>query len=132
MTPDDRARLLDEMPAEVTRRLLETLSPEELKATRKILNYPEQTAGRYMTPEYVALRPDMTAREALESVRTTGRGKGNAQHPVRRGERKTDVGNPPGHAGDGRPGHCGCAISKSRQARQRAGDGNSQGIGRVV
>lgn len=75
MTPDDRARLLEEMPAEVTRRLLETLSPEELKATRRILNYPEQSAGRYMTPEYVALRPDMTAQEALETVRKTGRGK---------------------------------------------------------
>lgn len=75
MSPDDRARLLEEMPAEVTRRLLEKLSPEELKATRRILNYPEQTAGRYMTPEYVALRHDMTAAQALEQVRTTGVGK---------------------------------------------------------
>jgi magnesium transporter len=75
MTPDDRARLLEEMPAEVTRRLLETLSPEELKATRRILNYPEHSAGRYMTPEYVALRPDMTAAEALAQIRATGRGK---------------------------------------------------------
>ena len=75
MTPDDRVRLLEEMPAEVTRRLLETLSPEELKETRRILNYPENSAGRYLTPEYVALRPDMTAREALDYVRTTGRGK---------------------------------------------------------
>ncbi len=75
MTPDDRARLLEEMPAEVTRRLLEVLSPEELKATRRILNYPEQTAGRYMTPEYVALRPDMSARESLDYVRSTGKGK---------------------------------------------------------
>jgi magnesium transporter len=75
MTPDDRARLLEEMPAEVTRRLLERLNPEELKATRRILNYPEQTAGRYLTPEYVALRADMTAREALDYVRATGRGK---------------------------------------------------------
>jgi magnesium transporter len=75
MTPDDRARLLDEMPAEVTRRLLETLSPEELKATRRIMNYPEHSAGRYMTPEYVALRPDMTAAEALAQIRATGRSK---------------------------------------------------------
>jgi magnesium transporter len=75
MPPDDRVRLLEEMPAEVTRRLLETLSPEELKETRRILNYPENSAGRYLTPEYVALRPDMTAREALDYVRTTGRGK---------------------------------------------------------
>jgi magnesium transporter len=75
MTPDDRARLLEEMPAEVTRRILEALSPEELKATRSILNYPEHSAGRYMTPEYVALKADMTAAQSLEHVRRTGKGK---------------------------------------------------------
>jgi magnesium transporter len=75
MTPDDQARLLDELPAPVTRRLLEALSPQELQAARDLLGYPPETAGRYMTPQYVALRPDMTAREALEHVRRTGRGK---------------------------------------------------------
>jgi magnesium transporter len=75
MTPDDQARLLGELPAAVTRRLLETLSPDELRSARDLLGYPAETAGRYMTPQYVALRPDMTAREALEHVRRTGRGK---------------------------------------------------------
>jgi magnesium transporter len=75
MTPDDQVRLLDELPAEVTRRLLETLSPEELKAARDLLGYPAGTAGRYMTPNYVALRPEMTAREAVQHVKGTGRGK---------------------------------------------------------
>lgn len=75
MTPDDRTRLLEELPAEVTRRLLDTLSPEELAAARALLGYPENTAGRYMTPEYVALPPDITAREAIDRIRTTGRGK---------------------------------------------------------
>lgn len=74
MTPDDQARLLEELPAPVTRRLLETLGPEELRAARDLLGYPPHTAGRYMTPRYVALRPEMTAREALEHVRRTGRG----------------------------------------------------------
>jgi magnesium transporter len=74
MTPDDQARLLEELPAAVTRQLLETLSPEELRAARDLLGYPPETAGRYMTPRYVALRPDMTAREALEHVRRTERG----------------------------------------------------------
>jgi magnesium transporter len=74
MTPDDQARLLEEPPAAVIRRLLETLSPEELRAARDLLGYPPETAGRYMTPRYVALRPDMTARDALEHVRRTGRG----------------------------------------------------------
>src|SRR3954469_3103247 len=75
MSPDDRTRLLEELPAEATRRLLETLSPDELKSARQLLGYPEGTAARYMTPKYVALPPDMTARDALEYIRRTGRGK---------------------------------------------------------
>jgi magnesium transporter len=75
MTPDDRARLLQEMPAAVTRRLLDNLTPDELRATRTLLGYPEGTAGRYMTPEYVTLDPEMTAAEALTRIRKVGRGK---------------------------------------------------------
>lgn len=75
MTPDDRTRLLEELPSEVTRRLLETLPPAELAIARTLLGYPEGSAGRVMTPEYVALPPDMTAREALEFIRRNGRGK---------------------------------------------------------
>ncbi|HSP35277.1 MAG TPA: CBS domain-containing protein, partial [Thermoanaerobaculia bacterium] len=74
MPPDDRARLLDEMPAEVTRRLLGNLSPEDLKNVRWLLGYPEHTAGRYMTPKYVTVDPNMTAREALDHIRSAGRG----------------------------------------------------------
>ncbi len=74
MTPDDQTRLLEELPATVTRRLLDTLSPQELNAARDLLGYPPGTAGRYMTPRYVALSPNMTAQEALEHVRRTGRG----------------------------------------------------------
>jgi magnesium transporter len=75
MTPDDRTRLFEELPAEVTRQLLDTLSPEELKTARQLLGYPEGSAGRYMTPEYVALPPDITASEALDLIRRMGRGK---------------------------------------------------------
>jgi magnesium transporter len=75
MTPDDQARLLDELPAEVTRQLLDALSPDELRAARDLLGYPPGTAGRYMTPNYVALRPDITARAAMQQVKRTGRGK---------------------------------------------------------
>ncbi len=73
MTPDDQARLLEELPAEVTRRILDILSTDELRAARDLLGYPPESAGRYMTPRYVALRPAMTAREALDHVRRTGR-----------------------------------------------------------
>lgn len=73
MSPDDQARLLEELPAEVTRRVLDTLSADELKAARDLLGYPPHTAGRYMTPRYVALAPDLTAREALDHLRRVGR-----------------------------------------------------------
>ena len=73
MAPDDRTRLFEELPAEVTKRVLTSLKPEELKVARQLLGYPEKTAGRYMTPEYLAVRPTMTAGEALEYIRTHGK-----------------------------------------------------------
>lgn len=69
MTPDDRVLLLDELPGEVTRRLLETLDPRQLKETRQLLNYPPDTAGHFMTPEFVAIRPELTAQQAIEHLR---------------------------------------------------------------
>src|SRR5580765_8097488 len=75
MNPDDRMRLFDTLPAEVTRQLLDALSPEELKQARELLGYPKGTVGRYMTPEYVALPPDIPASEALDLIRKMGRGK---------------------------------------------------------
>lgn len=75
MTPDDQTRVLEELPPEVTRRLLAVLSPEELKEARDLLGYPPETAGRYMTPEYVALHTGMSSQEALAHIRSTGRGK---------------------------------------------------------
>lgn len=75
MSPDDQARVLEELPPEVTRLLLASLSPDELKAARDLLGYPEDTAGRFMTPEYVAIPGEFNAREALDHVRKTGRRK---------------------------------------------------------
>jgi magnesium transporter len=69
LDPDDRARLLDELPAKVARRLLEQLSPEERASTALLLGYPEDSAGRMMSPEYVSLRASMTVAEAMERIR---------------------------------------------------------------
>jgi magnesium transporter len=74
MPPDDRTHLLEEMPAEVTRRLLATLSPEDLKNASWLLGYPDETAGRYMTPKYTTIDSKMRAGEALDHIRKTGRG----------------------------------------------------------
>jgi magnesium transporter len=72
MRPDDRTQFFGELPAEVTRKLLETLSPEELRESRELLGYPEESVGRYMTPHYVSISPDMTAGAALEHIRKVG------------------------------------------------------------
>src|ERR1700720_1539411 len=74
MPPDDRTRFFEEMAAAVTRQLLEVLSPQELQNARQLLGYPEHSVGRYMTPEYAAIRPEMTASQALEHIRQVGRG----------------------------------------------------------
>jgi magnesium transporter len=75
MSPDDRAELFDELPAGVVKRLLEQLSPAERQATARILGYPEGTAGRVMTTEYVQLRQGLTVGEALNKIRLTDRDK---------------------------------------------------------
>ncbi|QSJ20963.1 magnesium transporter [Nostoc sp. UHCC 0702] len=69
MSPDERAELFDELPAGVIKRLLQQLSPEQRQATATILGYPEATAGRVMTTEYVRLREGLTVGEALSKIR---------------------------------------------------------------
>ena len=73
MSPDDRARLFDELPAKVVAELLPQLSLQEREATALLLGYAPNTAGRIMTPEYISLRENLTAAEALERVRLLAR-----------------------------------------------------------
>jgi magnesium transporter len=75
MRPDDRAELFDELPARIVKRLLQQLSPSERAATATILGYPEGTAGRVMTTEYVQLRQGLSVGEALEKIRRTDQDK---------------------------------------------------------
>ncbi|HEY9818598.1 MAG TPA: magnesium transporter [Candidatus Obscuribacterales bacterium] len=69
MSPDDRVRLMDELPAKLVRILIEQLSPEERQITSLLLGYPPETAGRMMTPRYVAIREATTAAETIQQVR---------------------------------------------------------------
>lgn len=69
MSPDDRARLFDELPAKIVRRLLAQLSPNERQATALLLGYEEDTAGRIMTPEYISLKENLTVTQTLEKIR---------------------------------------------------------------
>jgi len=69
LPPDDRVKLLDELPAMVAKRLLNSLAAEERQSTNILLGYEPETAGRLMTTEFISLRRDMTAKEALAKAR---------------------------------------------------------------
>jgi magnesium transporter len=72
MDPDDRARLVDEMPAKVAKQLLGGLSPRERALTATLLGYPENSAGRVMSPEVVNLKANQTVGDALNRLRRIG------------------------------------------------------------
>ena len=69
---DDAVDLVEEMPANVVKRILKQADPEMRKMINEILKYPEDSAGSIMTTEYVSLRPIMTAEEAIKRIRRTG------------------------------------------------------------
>ena len=69
---DDAADLVEEMPANVVKRILQQADPEMRKSINQILRYPENSAGSIMTTEYVSLRPNMTVEEAILRIRRQG------------------------------------------------------------
>ena len=69
---DDAADLVEEMPANVVKRILKQADPEMRKSINQILRYPENSAGSIMTTEYVSLRPNMTVEEAILRIRRQG------------------------------------------------------------
>ena len=69
---DDAADIVEEMPANVVKRILKTVDPEMRSSINQILRYPEYSAGSIMTTEYVSLRPHMTVEEAILRIRRQG------------------------------------------------------------
>lgn len=69
---DDAVDIVEEMPANVVRRILSQADPDMRKQINEILRYPEDSAGSIMTTEYVSLRPHMTVEEAIKRIRRTG------------------------------------------------------------
>ena len=69
---DDAADLVEEMPANVVKRILKTVDPEMRSSINQILRYPEYSAGSIMTTEYVSLRHHMTVEEAILRIRRQG------------------------------------------------------------
>ncbi|MGC8954728.1 MAG: magnesium transporter [Fervidobacterium sp.] len=73
MDPSDRAELLDELPTDVVTKLLSLLPKSEREQTIEILNYPENSAGRLMSPNFVYVTRNITVEEALAKVRKFGK-----------------------------------------------------------
>jgi magnesium transporter len=73
MAPDDRTALLEELPAQVTRQLLTLLSPEERAIANQLLGYPEDSIGRLMTPDFIALNSEWRIQQALDHIRRYGK-----------------------------------------------------------
>ncbi len=69
---DDAADLVEEMPANVVKRILKNADPEMRSSINQILRYPEYSAGSMMTTEYVSLRPHMTVEESILRIRRQG------------------------------------------------------------
>ena len=69
---DDAADLMEEMPANIVKRLLAGASAEARRDINHLLNYPEDSAGSVMTVEYVDLKEDITVKQAIERIRKIG------------------------------------------------------------
>jgi len=69
---DDAVDIIEEMPANVVKRVLQNVQHEKRKQINQILQYPDDSAGSIMTTEYVDLREDATVREAFDTIRSTG------------------------------------------------------------
>ena len=69
---DDTVDMLEELPANLVKRILATVSASDRSMINQLLNYPEDSAGSIMTTEYVDLREEMTVRQAMAHIKKTG------------------------------------------------------------
>ena len=72
MAPDDRTALLEELPSAAARQLIQLLTPEERRVATALLGYPEDSVGRLMTPDFIAVREDWTVQQVLDYIREHG------------------------------------------------------------
>lgn len=69
---DDAVDLVEEMPANVVKRILKQADPDTRKLINELLKYPEDSAGSMMTTEFVEFRPHFTVEDAIKTIRRTG------------------------------------------------------------
>ncbi|TWF39034.1 magnesium transporter [Chitinophaga polysaccharea] len=70
---DDRTAFLEELPSEAVKELIKLLDPEERRITLSLLGYKENSVGRIMTPDYIAVREEWTVKRVLDYIREYGK-----------------------------------------------------------
>lgn len=71
MASDDAAQILGKLPQEISDMLLEKMKLDGSSDLHDLLSYEDDTAGRIMVTDFIALKEDMTAKEAIEAIQTT-------------------------------------------------------------
>ena len=92
MSPDDRTELFEEMPAELVKKFINLLSPQERTIALEILNYPIDSVGRLITPDFVQLYENMSVEDALSHIRNVGIKKETIYHSYVLDSRKKLIG----------------------------------------
>jgi len=72
MSPDDRTILLEGSSETASKKMLELLAPDERAVAVSLLEYPERSVGRLMTPDYIALRENWSVQQVLDYIREHG------------------------------------------------------------
>ena len=87
MSPDDRTALFEELPGPAVKQLMDLLTPPERAIATKLLGYPEESVGRLMTPDYIAVRGAVqgVAPNLLARARTIPATRASSLGPVMRG-----------------------------------------------
>lgn len=73
MSPDDRTQLFEDLPGNVVSELINSLNAEERSIALALLNWPEDSVGRLMTPDYVIVKKNWTVQQALDHIRHYGK-----------------------------------------------------------
>ena len=73
ISPDDRTALFEKLSQETLQQYLSLLSDEERKTANQLLQYPEDSIGRLMTPDFLSVKDDWTVQQVLDYIRTYGK-----------------------------------------------------------
>jgi magnesium transporter len=80
MSPDDRTMLLEKLPEPASQEVLQLLTPNERAVAVSLLEYPEHSVGRLMTPDYVSVREHWSVQQVLDHIRTHGQDSETLNH----------------------------------------------------